>query len=55
LRRAVLWRRRSFGTQSASGSQFVAPILTTVTPLRLKQRNVLDYLTTVCDSSDPGH
>src|SRR5206468_4666722 len=23
LRRAVLWRRRSFGTQSATGSQFV--------------------------------
>jgi transposase len=34
LRRAVLWRRRSFGTQSAAGSQFVERILTVVTTLR---------------------
>jgi len=33
LRRAVLWRRRSFGTQSAEGSQFVARLLTVVTTL----------------------
>jgi len=38
LRRAVLWRRRSFGAQSESGSQFVARILTTVTTLRLQHR-----------------
>ena len=31
LRRAVLWRRRSFGTQSETGSQFVERILTAVT------------------------
>jgi len=30
LRRAVLWRRRSFGTQSAAGSTFVARLLTVV-------------------------
>ena len=54
LRRAVLWRRRSFGTQSASGSEFVARILTTVTTLRLQQRNVLDYLTAACDAKSRG-
>ena len=48
LRRAVLWRRRSFGTQSAAGSQFVERILTAVTTLRQQQRDVLDYLTSAC-------
>lgn len=48
LRRAVLWRRRSFGTQSEAGSQFVERILTAVTTLRQQHRNVLDYLTAAC-------
>lgn len=48
LRRAVLWRRRSFGTQSADGSLFVARILTAVTTLRQQKRDVLDYLTEAC-------
>lgn len=48
LRRAVLWRRRSFGTQSEAGSQFVERILTAVTTLRQQRRDVLDYLTTAC-------
>jgi transposase len=48
LRRAVLWRRRSFGTHSEAGSQFVERILTTVTTLRQQRRDVLDYLTTAC-------
>src|SRR5882724_7306883 len=48
LRRAVLWRRRSFGTQSEAGSQFVARILTAVTTLRQQRRDVLEYLTAAC-------
>jgi len=48
LRRAVLWRRRSFGTQSAAGSQFVERILTAMTTLRQQKRDVLDYLTSAC-------
>ena len=48
LRRAVLWRRRSFGTQSAAGSQFVERILTAVTTLRQQRRDVLEYLTAAC-------
>ena len=48
LRRAVLWRRRSFGTQSAEGSQFVARLLTVGTTLRQQERDVLDYLTAAC-------
>ena len=48
LRRAVLWRRRSCGTQSEAGSQFVERILTAVTSLRQQRRDVLDYLTAAC-------
>jgi transposase len=48
LRRAVLWRRKSFGTQSESGSRFVERILTVVTSLRQQGRNVLDYLSAAC-------
>jgi transposase len=45
LRRAVLWRRRSFGTQSAAGSRFVERVLTATASLRQQDRDVLDYLT----------
>jgi transposase len=48
LRRAVIWRRKSFGTQSESGSRFVERILTVVTTLRQQGLDVLEYLTTVC-------
>jgi transposase len=51
LRRAVLWRRRSFGTQSEAGSQFVGRILTAVTTLRQQRRDVLDYLTAACTAA----
>jgi transposase len=51
LRRAVLWRRRSFGTQSAAGSQFVERILTAVTTLRQQRRDVLDFLTMACTAA----
>lgn len=40
LRPAVIWRRTSLGTQSASGSQFVARLLTVTLTLRSQQRNV---------------
>jgi transposase len=54
LRRAVLWRRRSFGTQSAAGSRFVARVLTAVTTLRQQQCDVLDYLTAACTAATQG-
>ena len=50
LRRAVLWRRESFGTQSESGSRFVERILTVVRSLRQQGRDVLDYLSAACSS-----
>jgi transposase len=54
LRRAVIWRRKSFGTQSAAGSSFVERILTAVTTLRQQGRDVLDYLTAACASITQG-
>jgi transposase len=46
LRHAVIWRKLSFGTQSAHGSRFVTTILTVVETCRQQSRNVFDYLTT---------
>jgi transposase len=54
LRRAVLWRRRSFGTQSEDGSHFVERVLTAVTTLRQQKRDVLDYLTQACAAAMCG-
>lgn len=45
LRHAVIWRKLSFGTQSAAGSRFVATILTVVETCRQQSRGVFDYLT----------
>lgn len=54
LRRGVIWRKHSFGTQSKSGTLFVERILTTVMTLRQQKRNVLDYLTTACKAATLG-
>lgn len=44
LRRAVLWRKRSFGCASVAGCRFVERILTVVQTRRLQGQSVLDYL-----------
>lgn len=44
LRLAVLWRKKSFGSQSESGCRFVERLLTGVQTRRLQGRPVLDYL-----------
>ena len=45
LRRGVLWRKRSFGTDSSAGSRFAERILTAVETLRAQERDVVDFLT----------
>jgi transposase len=45
VRLAVLWRRRSFGCNSAAGCRFVERILTVVQTCHLRERNILEYLT----------
>ena len=43
-RRAVLWRKKSFGCVSQAGCRFVERILTVVGTLRLQGRNALEFL-----------
>jgi transposase len=45
LRPAVIWRKLSFGTQSARGSRFVETILTVVETCHRQSRNSFEYLT----------
>jgi len=44
LRRAVIWRKVSFGNHSDAGCRFVERLLTVTQTLRMQQRPVLDYL-----------
>jgi len=45
LRPAVIWRKLSFGTQSARGSRFVETILTVVETCHRQSRNSFEYIT----------
>lgn len=45
LRHAVIWRKLSFGTQSAAGSRFVETMLTVIETCRQQHRNAFEYLT----------
>jgi transposase len=54
IRPAVLWRKRSFGTQSQAGSRFAERIMTVVASLKQQHRNVLDYLTEACEAAHWG-
>ena len=45
LRPAVIWRKLSFGTQSANGSRFMEAILTVVETCRKQSRSSFEYLT----------
>jgi transposase len=51
IRPGVLWRKGSFGTQSAEGSRFVEVLLTVVATLKQQHRNVLAYVTAACDAA----
>jgi hypothetical protein len=54
LRRAVLWRRRSFGCHSADGCQFVERIQTVVQTLRQQKRSVLAFLSEAIQAHRTG-
>lgn len=45
LRHAVIWRKLSFGTQSASGSRFVERMLTVIETCRRQKKDVYAWLT----------
>lgn len=46
LRKLVLWRKRSYGSQSERGERFTERMLTVVESLRRQERDVLSYLRT---------
>lgn len=54
IRHFVLWRKSSWGSQSAEGSLFVARILTVVMTLRSQKRNPLDYMVQACQAFRDG-
>jgi transposase len=54
IRPGVLWRKGSFGTQSAEGSRFVEAMMTVIAPLTQQHRHVLDYLTAACEATLRG-
>lgn|SRR3990167_2517693 len=45
LRRLVIWRKTSFGTQSKRGTLYLERIMTVVSTCKMQKRNVLDFIT----------
>jgi transposase len=54
IRAFVLWRKRSFGTQSARGNVFAANLMTVAHTARKQKRNVLALLTACCKAQREG-
>ena len=54
IRPGVVWRKGSFGTQSAEGARFVEAMMTVVATLTPQHRHVLDYLTAACEATLRG-
>jgi transposase len=54
LRQVVIWRKLSFGTQSAEGSRFVERLLTVVETCRRQQRNVFSWLVDAVEARFTG-
>jgi transposase len=54
LRHAVIWRKLSFGTQSAKGSRFVETMLTVIETCRQQKRNTFEYLTATMEARLSG-
>jgi len=50
LRHAVIWRKLSFGTQSAQGSRFVERMLTAIETCRLQERDLFAFLTAAVEA-----
>jgi transposase len=48
LRAFVLWRKRSFGSQSERGNRFAERLMTIAHTARKQRKNVLEFLTACC-------
>ncbi len=54
IRKGVLWRKVSFGTDSEHGSRFAERILTASETCRKQKRNLFAYLTHLCKAFQNG-
>src|SRR5438067_11886149 len=54
LRPVVLWRKGSFGSDSAAGSLFAERLLTVVATCRQQGRSLLDFLVAAGEASLQG-
>lgn len=54
LRGFVLWRKRSFGTQSDRGDLFAERLMTVAHTARKQNKNVLEFLTACCAAARTG-
>jgi transposase len=54
LRQAVIWRKLSFGTKSASGSRFVERMLTVIETCRRQKRNVFEWMVEAVEAHVAG-
>jgi transposase len=54
LRAFVLWRKRSFGTQSERGNLFAERLMTVAHTCRKQNKNVLEFLTACCTAARNG-
>lgn len=54
IRAFVLWRKRSFGSQSTRGSIFAESLMTVAHTARKQQKNVLAFLTECCRAHAEG-
>jgi transposase len=50
LRHAVIWRKLSFGTQSAAGSRFVETMLTVIESCRQQRRHAFTFITAAVEA-----
>ena len=46
IRKAVLWRKGSYGSASQAGSRYVERMLTVIESLRAQGKSILDFLET---------
>lgn len=51
----MIWRKLSFGTQSAAGSRFVETLLTTIETCSQQQRNVFEFVTQTVEAHFHNH
>jgi transposase len=54
VRPGVLWRKGSFGTQSAEGSRFAERIMAVAATCKQQGRNIVEYISEACHASLDG-